>query len=120
MNCSAAEAGFLPDTLSTDMTTRMAPVAGFGQATLGTYLLAVGVALPDVVGRMTVRPAGVAGLAGESFVPGEAGDVTVLRVIEGPSEIVDVDGRTRTVGRRLEAWATVRAGRFARVEGPRA
>jgi dihydroorotase len=110
---AAAEAGFLPDTLSTDMTARMSPVAGYGQVTLGTYLLSVGVELPDVVSRMTIRPGAVVGLGGEGFAPGDVGDVSVLRLVEGTSEIVDVDGRTRTVPRRLEAWATVRAGRFA-------
>ena len=110
---AAAEAGFLPDTLSTDMNRRVTGIVGFGQVTLGTYLLSVGVALPDVVSRMTVRPAAVIGLRDAGFVPGETGDVTVLRLVDGPSEIVDVDGRTRTVEQRLEAWATVRAGRFA-------
>ena len=43
----------------------------------------------------------------------DPGDVTVIRVIDGPFEIADVDGRIRTVGQRLEPWATVRAGRFA-------
>jgi dihydroorotase len=110
---TAAEAGFLPDTLSTDMNVRTTSLAGFGQVTLGTYLLSVGVALPDVVARMTTRPAAVIGLGAERCEPGSTGDVTVLRLVEGPSEIVDVDGRVRTVGRRLEAWATIRAGRFA-------
>ena len=41
---AAAEAGFLPDTLSTDANVRTSGIAGFGQVTLGTYLLSVGVA----------------------------------------------------------------------------
>ena len=110
---TAAEAGFLPDTLSTDVNIRTTSLPGFGQVTIGTYLLSVGVALPDVVSRMTTRPAAVIGLGDERIELGSSGDVTVLRLVDGPSEIVDVDGRTRTVGQRLEAWATVRAGRFA-------
>ena len=109
----AAEAGFLPDTLSTDMNVRTTGLPGFGQVTLGTYLLSVGVPLADVVARMTVRPAAVVGLD-QGFAPGSLGDVTVLRVIDGASEISDVDGRRRTVSQRLEAWATVRAGQFQR------
>jgi dihydroorotase len=109
----AAEAGFLPDTLSTDVNVRTIGLPGFGQVTLGTYLLAVGVPLADVVARMTVRPAAVVGLE-QGFSPGALGDVTVLRLIDGPSEIADVDGRRRTVSQRLEAWATVRAGQFQR------
>ena len=111
---TAAEAGFLPDSLSTDMNRRVVGLAGFGQVTLATYLLAVDVPLAEVVTRMTVKPAAVIGLAEEAFAPGDIGDITVLRVIDGPAEIVDVDGRTRAVARRLEAWATVRAGRFSR------
>jgi dihydroorotase len=113
----AAEAGFLPDTLSTDMNRRVVGLAGFGQVTIGTYLLSVGVPLAEVVTRMTVRPAAVIGLPDEAFAPGDTGDVTVLRVVDGPAEIVDVDGRIRTVSQRLEAWATVRAGRFRRTGG---
>jgi dihydroorotase len=109
----AADAGFLPDTLSTDMNVRTTGLPGFGQVTLGTYLLSVGVPLADVVARMTVRPAAVVGLEGD-FASGALGDVTVLRVIDEPSEISDVDGRRRTVSQRLEAWATVRAGHFQR------
>jgi dihydroorotase len=133
---TATEAGFLPDTLSTDMNLRTLGIPGFGLLTLGTYLLSVGVALPEVIERMTVRPAAVLGLdIGRAFggsadaVPAGAaasagdladagdspdpGDVTVIRVIDGPFEIADVDGRARTVQQRLEPWATVRAGRFA-------
>jgi dihydroorotase len=113
----AAEAGFLPDTLSTDMNVRTTGLPGFGQVTLGTYLLSVGVPLPEVIARMTVRPAAVIGLdmgVRQAFSPGATGDVTVLRSIDGRSEIADVDGRRRTVGHHLEAWATVRAGRFRR------
>ncbi len=149
---AAADAGFLPDTLSTDMNVRTTGIPGFGQVTLGTYLLSVGVALPEVIERVTVRPAAVIGLAraAGSGGPGlggrggprhprgsggrvgpaatdpagpdpatattlpDPGDVTVIRIVNGPFEIADVDGRVRTVGQRLEAWATVRAGRFAR------
>jgi dihydroorotase len=144
---AAAEAGFLPDTLSTDANVRTSGIAGFGQVTLGTYLLSVGVPLAEVVERMTVRPGAVLGLervwphadraddrdqAELSSARGnpeqahvetgpaptaelaDPGDVTVIRVINGAFEIIDVDGRTRSVGQRLEAWGTVRAGRFAR------
>ena len=95
------------------MNVRTSGLPGFGQVTLGTYLLSVGVPLADVVARMTVRPAAVVGLD-QSFAPGALGDVTVLRVIDGASEISDVDGRKRTISQRLEAWATVRAGQFQR------
>jgi len=106
---AAADGGFLPDTLSTDMNVRTTGIPGFGQVTLGTYLLSVGVALPEVIERMTVRPAAVLGLARAT----DAGDVTVIRVVNGTFEIADVDGRVRSVGQQMEAWATVRAGRFA-------
>ena len=44
------------------MNVRTLGMPGFGQLTLGTYLLSVGVALPEVIERMTVRPAAVLGL----------------------------------------------------------
>ena len=44
------------------MNVRTTGLPGFGQVTLGTYLLSVGVPLADVVDRMTVRPAAVLGL----------------------------------------------------------
>jgi predicted amidohydrolase len=61
-------------------------------------------------------PAGADASAGDLADAGDSpdpGDVTVIRVIDGPFEIADVDGRARTVQQRLEPWATVRAGRFA-------
>ena len=123
---------------STDMNVRTLGIPGFGQLTLGTYLLSVGVALPEVIERMTVRPAAVLGLdigrafegslmprddaasAGDRADAGVAdpGDVTVIRVIDGPFEIADVDGRTRHCRTAARALGD-RAGRPVRARpGP--
>ena len=128
---TAAEAGFLPDTLSTDMNLRTLGIPGFGQLTLGTYLLSVGVALPEVVERMTVRPAAVLGLEiGRGFAASadaagvdtvEVGDAAESPILatsrSSASSMARSRSPTSTAGRapsqqRLEPWATVRAGQF--------
>jgi predicted amidohydrolase len=44
--------------------------------------------------------------------PGRTGDVSVLEVVEGAFELVDVTGAVRRVGRKLRTRAVVLAGRL--------
>lgn len=109
----AAEQGFLPDTLSTDITAATARDPAYGLATLGTYLLAHGVALHETIARMTVRPAAVIGRhVPSSLAPGQPADLTVMALERGPVTLEDVDGRRLQAMESLVAAGTVRAGRL--------
>lgn len=110
---AAVEQGFLPDTLSTDMTLLSARDPDYGLQTLATYLLALGVPVEAIVERVTVRPAGVLGL--DDALSGEsdgAGDRTIVRIEEGAFETADVDGRRWRLDRRLRVVGAFRSGTY--------
>ena len=110
----AAALGFLPDTLSTDLTVATAADVGYGLATLATYLLGIGVPLHEVIARLTVRPARVVGRERPaSLAAGQPADLTLLALRPGQATLEDVDGRRMLVERVLEPTGTIRAGRFA-------
>src|SRR5260370_34751723 len=82
----ALDQGFLPDTISTDLTFPSAtrgPV--FDMTTTMSKLLHFGVALDDVVLRATAAPAKILGLDGivGSLRPGGNADVAILRLRDG-------------------------------------
>jgi dihydroorotase len=107
----AVEQGFLPDTLSTDMTTALVRDPTFGLATIGTYLLAAGVPVHQVLDRMSVRPARVIGReTAPSVDAGQPADLTIVRLEPGPFTLEDVDGRKLSVAERLTAIGTVASG----------
>src|SRR5262249_28276632 len=89
----AAEQGFLPDTLSTDISLPMAADPHYGLATIATYLLAHGVPLHETLARMTVRPARVIGRhIPPSLAPGQLADLTLIAPEQRTVVLEDVDG----------------------------
>ncbi|GAA2594067.1 amidohydrolase/deacetylase family metallohydrolase [Dactylosporangium fulvum] len=87
---AAVAAGFLPDTISSDLHTYSRDIVG-GLPDVMAKFLALGVGLPEVVRRTTIVPARVAGLDGAgvgSLRPGAPADLAVLRVTDGPSPTV--------------------------------
>ncbi|GAA2360186.1 amidohydrolase/deacetylase family metallohydrolase [Dactylosporangium salmoneum] len=87
---AAVGAGFLPDTISSDLHTYSRDIVG-GLPDVMAKFLGLGVALPEVVRRTTVAPARVAGLDGAGVGTLRAGapaDVAVLRVTEDPAPAV--------------------------------
>jgi dihydroorotase len=109
---AALEQGFLPDTLSTDMTTAMAADPTYGQATLANYFLTFGVPLHELVRRMSELPAHVIRDDQAELKAGQRGDVTLLRIESGRFTLSDVDGRSMTTNQRLQPVGVVRAGRY--------
>jgi dihydroorotase len=110
----ALDQGFLPDTISTDLT--------FGTATRGpvfdltttmSKLMHFGVTLDDVVLRATARPARIAGLEGVvgTLQPGANADVAILELRDGNFEFRDTDGNTVNGNRRLVTQLTLKDGR---------
>ena len=111
----ALDQGFLPDTISTDLTTTSAsrgPV--WDLPTTMTKLLHFGMPLEDIVRRATANPAKLMGYEGTvgTLKPGANADVSVFELRDGNHELRDSDGNTVTAKRRLLAQLTVKDGRL--------
>jgi len=110
----ALDQGFLPDTISTDLTVTSAtrgPV--FDLPTTMTKLLHFGMSLDDLVARATSAPAKIMGYQGTvgTLKPGANADVTIIELRDEPVELRDSDGNTVTAKRRLVPQVTVKDGR---------
>src|SRR5579872_5533912 len=110
----ALDQGFLPDTISTDLTVTSAtrgPV--FDLPTTMTKLLHFGMSLDDLVTRATSAPAKIMGYEGTvgTLRPGANADVTLLELRDGSFDLTDSDGNTVTAKRRLLPQVTVKDGR---------
>jgi predicted amidohydrolase len=111
----ALDHGFLPDTISTDLTFGTAthgPV--FDLTTTMSKLMHFGVTLDEVVVRATAAPAKIAGLEGRvgTLRPGANADVAILELREGNFEYRDTDGNTVNGKRRLITHLTLKDGRI--------
>lgn len=111
----ALDQGFLPDTISTDLTFVTAtrgPV--FDLMTTMSKLMHFGLSLDDVVLRATARPAGIAGLEGVvgALRQGAHADVAILELRDGEFEFRDTDGNTVRGKRRLITRLTLKDGRI--------
>jgi dihydroorotase len=110
----ALDQGFLPDTISTDLTTTSAsngPV--WDLPTTMSKLLHFGMSLDDLVARATAAPAKILGYEGTvgTLKPGANADIAVLELRDGNFELKDSEGTTVTAKRRLIAQLTLRDGR---------
>ena len=110
----ALDQGFLPDTISTDLTVTSAtrgPV--FDLPTTMTKLLHFGMSFDDLVTRATSAPAKIMGYEGTvgTLRPGANADVTIIELRDEPVQLRDSDGNTVTAKRRLLPQVTVKDGR---------
>lgn len=110
----ALDQGFLPDTISTDLTMTSAtrgPV--WDLPTTMTKLLHFGMPLEEIVRRATVNPARLMGYEGTvgTLKPGANADVSLFELRDGDHELRDSDGNTITAKRRLLAQMTIKDGR---------
>ncbi len=119
----ALDQGFLPDTISTDLTTTSAtrgPV--WDLTTTMSKLLHFGMSLDQVVLRATAAPARILGQEGTvgTLKPGANADIAILELRDGAFELTDSDGSTITARRRLFARTTIKDGRiwYERPDGP--
>jgi dihydroorotase len=111
----ALDQGFLPDTISTDLTMTSAtkgPV--WDLPTTMTKLLHFGMSLEDIVRRVTVAPARIMGYEGTvgTLKPGANADVAVFGLRDGNFELKDSDGNVVTAKRRLVSQTTIKDGRI--------
>jgi dihydroorotase len=111
----ALDQGFLPDTISTDLTTTTAtkgPV--WDLPTTMTKLLHFGMPLDEIVRRSTATAAKIMGYEGTvgTLKPGANADVSVFELRDGAFDLRDADGNTITARQRLLAQMTIREGRI--------
>src|SRR3954452_15512448 len=102
----ALDQGFLPDTISTDLTTTSAtkgPV--WDLATTMSKLLHFGMSLDDLVTRATTAPAKIMGYEGTvgTLRPGANADIALLERRSGNFPMTDSDGNTEMAKERLIA-----------------
>jgi dihydroorotase len=110
---AAVEQGFLPDSLSTDMSRSMASDSTYDLSTLASQLLSYDVTLIDVIRCLTTNPArAIRRPELARLQPGSEGDLTLLRLVEGRHVFRDVDGASRSARRRLVVIGAVRSGRY--------
>jgi dihydroorotase len=110
----ALDQGFLPDTISTDLTITSAtrgPV--WDLPTTMTKLLHFGMSLDEIVRRSTAAPAKIMGYQGTvgTLRPGANADVSVFELRDGNFELTDSDRNTVIAKRRLLTQLTVKDGR---------
>ena len=111
----ALDQGFLPDTISTDLTSTTAtkgPV--WDLPTTMSKLLHFGLPLEEVVRRTTASPAKIMGYEGTvgTLRPGANADISVFELRDGNFEMRDSDGDTIIAKRRLMAHMTLKDGRI--------
>ncbi len=109
---SLLDQGFLPDTISTDLTQRTVDGPVYDLPTMMTKFMLMGLSLAEVVRLATWRPAQA--LRRESLFgtlrPGSTADITVLQWEEGEFQLKDSTGDVLVTDRRLVPYLTVRAG----------
>lgn len=110
----ALDQGFLPDTISTDLTMTSAtkgPV--WDLPTTMTKLLHFGMPIEEIIRRSTAAPARIMGYEGTvgTLKPGANADVAVFELRDGNFDLIDSDGDKITAKRRLITRMTVKEGR---------
>lgn len=110
----AAEYGWFPDTISTDIHRAHTGPNGTVQDLVTTMakFLYLGMPLGRVMEAVTANPARMLRFGEKigTLEPGAVADVSVLRLDETPFEALDTLRRKRTLKRRLVPQAVVRAG----------
>jgi len=110
----ALDQGFLPDTISTDLTMTTAtkgPV--WDLPTTMSKLLHFGMSLSDIIRRATSAPAKILGYEGTvgTLKPGVNADISVFELRDGNFDLTDSEGSTIVAKRRLINQVTIKDGR---------
>ncbi len=112
----AIEQGFLPDSISTDLTRiSMFGSQVFGQPFVMSKYLALGMCLEDVVRAVTHAPVKILGLDTAKFgtlQPGAYADIALFKLKESKVVITDKAGDTVALPRILVPQLTLRNGRI--------
>ncbi len=111
----ALDQGFLPDTISTDLTLTSAtkgPV--WDLMTTMTKLLHFGMSLDDLITKATAAPAKILGYEGTvgTLKPGANADLALIERRNENVSLTDSDGNTVTAKERLVTRTTIKDGRL--------
>jgi len=113
------EAGFLPDTISSDAHSYSLEAVGDLPTVLSKFL-ALGLSLEQVIERATVRPASLLGRPElGTLAEGAVADVAVFEVRRAPVTFTDTAGMTFAGEEQLVPRHTVQGGELVRTEGAR-
>jgi dihydroorotase len=105
-------AGFVPDTISSDVHLLCINGPAYDQVTTMSKFLCLGMDLSAVVAASTVNAAAALGRPDlGSLRPGSVGDATLLRVREGRFDYEDVVGEVLVGDRRIVAEGAIIAGK---------
>ena len=116
----ALEAGFLPDTISTDLYNLPTSTArSIDMPTTLTKFLALGMSFEDVLVRATAHPAKVIGrVPGMGTLEvGAPADIALLALEEGEFRLVDSQRNTVTTPKRIVSRLTICRGRRLTARG---
>lgn len=104
--------GFLPDAISTDVTSLSLKGAVRDLPYIMSKHLALGMTLEDVVEASTAGPAKALGMSETlgSLAIGREADLTVLELVDTDESITDTEGQERALKAQLLPRATVRSG----------
>jgi dihydroorotase len=105
---------FLPDTISTDLTTVTAERRVYDLPTMVSKFMALGVDLDKAIGMVTANAARVFDYGAHlgTLRPGSEADVSIFDLHEGKFEFEDSDGGKRTGRQMLVNKAVVRRGQL--------
>ena len=105
--------GFYPDTISSDVHAICINGPAFDQVTTMSKFLCMGMALPEVIKESTINAAHALQRPElGSLKPGSVGDATILSVLDGTFDYVDVLGEHLMGDKKIVAEATVVGGKW--------
>jgi dihydroorotase len=104
--------GFLPDTLSTDLTRATASDRVFDLPTMVSKFIALGVDMDKAIQMVTSNAARVFDFGAQigTLKPGSEADISIFELREGNFEFEDSDGKKRSGRQKLVSTAVVRRG----------
>jgi len=106
-------AGFLPDTISSDIHVLCIDGPVYDQVTTLSKFLALGMSLPEVIAASTVNAAKILRRPElGTFKTGSVGDASILELRQGSFELEDVLGEVVSAKEKLFASGVVIAGRW--------
>lgn len=111
---SAIDEGFLPDIISTDLTTKncYAPGMVFGLPFIMSKYLAMGLNIKDILMAVTHTPAKLMGMENEigTLKPGAFADISIFKLVEKDTVFTDTAGNSRKGNKIFKNQATISNG----------
>ncbi|MEL6236808.1 MAG: amidohydrolase/deacetylase family metallohydrolase [Pseudomonadota bacterium] len=108
-----AAAGFWPDVISSDVHTLCIDGPAHDLLTTMTKFLALGMEMPALIRAVTEAPAAAIRRPDLGrLVPGGVGDASLVRLVDGPVALTDVQGETVTHHQTFQAAGLVIGGRW--------